>query len=150
MISFITSNLPWFWLGILVFCITIEGITMSLTTIWAGIAAVPFIFISKTPLPFRWQLLIFVLLTVALIVFTRPFAVKKLKIGKENNTNVNALEGQEVLVVQKITKFNKGYVKAKNGVVWTAESEDSTDIQKDSVCIVKKVSGNTLVVARKE
>ena len=110
----------------------------------------PFIFISKTPLPFRWQLLIFALLTVALIVFTRPFAVKKLKIGKENNTNVNALEGQEVLVVQKITKFNKGYVKAKNGVVWTAESEDSTDIQKDAVCIVKKVSGNTLVVARKE
>ena len=150
MISFITSNLPWFWLGILVLCIIIEGITMSLTTIWAGIAAVPFIFISKTPLPFRWQLLIFVLLTVALIVFTRPFAVKKLKIGKENNTNVNALEGQEVLVVQKITKFNKGYVKAKNGVVWTAESEDSTDIQKDSVCIVKKVSGNTLVVAPKE
>ena len=150
MISFITSNLPWFWLGILVFCIIIEGITTSLTTVWAGIAAVPFIFISKTPLPFRWQLLIFALLTVALIVFTRPFAVKKLKIGKENNTNVNALEGQEVLVVQKITKFNKGYVKAKNGVVWTAESEDSTDIQKDSVCIVKKVSGNTLVVARKE
>ena len=150
MISFITSNLPWFWLGILVLCIIIEGITMSLTTIWAGIAAVPFIFISKTPLPFRWQLLIFVLLTVALIVFTRPFAVKKLKIGKENNTNVNALEGQEVLVVQKITKFNNGYVKAKNGVVWTAESEDSTDIQKDAVCIVKKVSGNTLVVARKQ
>ena len=105
MIAFFISNLPWFWLAILVLCLIIEGITMSLTTIWAAIAAVPFIFIAKTPIPFRWQLLIFVVITVVLIVFTRPFAVKKLNVGKENSTNVNALEGQEVLVVKKITPF---------------------------------------------
>lgn len=150
MIAFITSYLPWFWLALLVICLIIEGITMSLTTIWAAIAAVPFIFIAKTPLPFRWQLLLFVAITVILIVFTRPFAVKKLKIGKGNYTNVNALEGQEVLVVQKITEFEKGSARAKNGVIWTAVSATDTDIAEGAVCIVQKVEGNTLVLTAKE
>lgn len=150
MIAFFISNLPWFWLALLVMCLIIEGITMSLTTIWAAIAAVPFIFIAKTPLPFRWQLLLFVIITVILIVFTRPFAVKKLNIGKSNNTNVNALEGQEVLVVHKITPFEKGTAKAKNGVEWTAVSDGSTEIDEGAVCIVLKIEGNTLVLKEKE
>lgn len=150
MIAFFISNLPWFWLALLVMCLIIEGITMSLTTIWAAIAAVPFIFIAKTPLPFQWQLLLFVIITVILIVFTRPFAVKKLNIGKSNNTNVNALEGQEVLVVHKITPFEKGTAKAKNGVEWTAVSDGSTEIDEGAVCIVLKIEGNTLVLKEKE
>lgn len=123
---------------------------MSLTTIWAAIAAVPFIFVAKTPLPFRWQLLLFVAITVALIVFTRPFAVRKLNIGKSSNTNVNALAGQEVLVVRKITPFEKGCAKAKNGVEWTAVSDGGTEIDEGAVCIVLKIEGNTLVLKEKE
>ena len=150
MIAFLISNLPWFWLAILVLCLIIEGITMSLTTIWAAIAAVPFIFIAKTPIPFRWQLLIFVVITVVLIVFTRPFAVKKLNVGKENSTNVNALEGQEVLVVKKITPFEKGLAKSKNGVEWTAVSEESKEIEEGTICTIQKIEGNTLILKTKD
>lgn len=146
MLIFISNNLPWIWFGVLVICIIIEAITMSLTTIWAAIASIPFIFISKTALPIRWQFLLFAILTVVLIIFTRPFAIKKLKIGKENNTNINALTGQEVIVVEKITKFQKGLVKAKNNVKWNAVSVDESDIPKDTICIVQKVEGNTLFV----
>ena len=98
-----------------------------LATIWAAISAFFMIFISRTSIPFKWQLLIFLAITIILIIFTRPFAVKKLKLGKDK-MNVNALEGQEVIVTKAIKEFEKGEVKAKNGVFWTAAS--SNDIEK--------------------
>ncbi len=149
MADFIISNLPWFWLGVLIACILIEAFTMALTTVWGGIAAIPLIFIARTGLPFKWQLLIFAVITVALIVFTRPFAVKKLGIGK-NKTNVNTLVGEEVQVTKSITQFQHGEAKAKNGVIWSATSEDSSEITKGTICTIAAVEGNTLILKKKE
>ena len=142
--NLILSHLPWFWLAVMVLCLIIEAVTFSLTTIWAAVSSFLLIFLCRTALPFRWQLLVFFLISILLMVFTRPFAVKKLKIGRVT-TNVNSLEGQEVLVVKKITKFEKGEVKASNGVTWTAMCENE-EIAKGTVCVVVRVEGNTLVV----
>ena len=148
MIQFIQNNLMWFWLSVMVICVLIEALTLALTSVWAAIAALIMIFVSQTGLPFKWQLLLFLVLTIALIVTTRPFAVKKLKLGK-NKTNVNSLVGQEVLVVKKISPFQKGEVKAKNGVIWTAQNADpqsSSEIPEGTVCTIEKIDGNTLSV----
>ena len=149
MTNFILSNLPWFWLIMLVVFVVIEAFTMSLTTIWAALSSLPLIFIAKTGLPFKWQLLIFVLLTLLLIIFTRPFAVKKLKLGKDK-TNVNNMEGQEILVTKSILQFQKGEAKSKNGVFWTVTSADGTEIPENTICIVTKVQGNTLEIKPKQ
>ena len=142
------SNLPWFWVGILIICLVVEAFTMVLTTIWPAIASIPMIFISRTDLPFRWQLLIFVLLTIALIIITRPIAIKKLKLGNEK-TNADTILGKEVLIVKKITPFEKGEAKGQNGVVWTAKSIDDSEIEENTICIVEKIEGNTLLLHKK-
>ena len=121
---------------------------MCLTTIWGAISSIPMIFIAKTTLPVQWQILIFAVLTVVLILFTRPFAIKKLKNGKEK-TNVNTMVGEEVLVTKTIKQFEKGEVKAKNGVIWSAVSKNNEDIEIDKVCIITSVKGNTLIVSEK-
>ena len=149
MADFIISNLPWFWLAVLIVCIIIEAFTLALTTVWGGIAAIPMIFIAKTGLPFKWQLLIFVVITFALIVFTRPFAVKKLGLGK-NKTNVDTMIGEEVQVTKAVTKFQKGEAKARNGVIWTSTAENGEDIPKGTVCIIAAVEGNTLILRKKD
>ena len=149
MTNFILSNLPWFWLIMLVVFVVIEAFTMSLTTIWAALSSLPLIFIAKTGLPFKWQLLIFVLLTLLLIIFTRPFAVKKLKLGRDK-TNVNNMEGQEILVTKSILQFQKGDAKSKNGGIWTVTSADGTEIPENTICIVTKVQGNTLEIKPKQ
>ena len=146
--NLILSHLPWFWLVVMVISIVVEAVTFSLTTIWAAVSALFMVFFCKAGLPLRWQLLIFFLITILLMIFTRPFAVKKLKLGKVT-TNVNTLDGQEVLVVKKIARFEKGEVKASNGVVWTAMSEGENEIAKGTVCVVVKVEGNTLIVREK-
>ena len=144
----ILSHLPWFWLGVMVLCLVFEAVTFSLTTVWAAVTALLMIFLCRTPLPLRWQFLIFFVITILLLVFTRPFAVKKLKLGRVA-TNVNSMDGQEVLVVKKITQFEKGEAKASNGVIWTAIGEGSEEIPKGTVCVISRVEGNTLVVKEK-
>ena len=148
MSEFFLNFSSWIWLGVLVVCIIIEAMTMSLTTIWGAISSIPLIFIARTSLPFPWQILIFAVLTVVLIIFTRPFAIKKLKNGKEK-TNVCTMVGEEVLVTKAVTQFNKGEVKAKNGVIWSAEAKDNKTCQIDKVCVVTDVKGNTLIIEEK-
>lgn len=148
MLDFILNNLPWLWLGVLVICIIIEAFTLSLTTIWSAIAAIPMIFISKTGMPFKWQLLIFALISLGLIIFTRPFAIKKLKIGR-SKTNVNSLIGQEILVTKTVSQFQKGEAKTNNGVIWSVKSENDEEIAKGTVCIISEVEGNTLIIKQK-
>lgn len=146
MFEFTAQVCPWIWLGVLIICCIIEALTMGLTTIWAAIAALPMIFIARTGLPFRWQLLIFVIITLVLIVFTRPFVVKKLKLGK-SKTNVNTMVGEEVLITKAITKFEKGEAKAKNGVIWSVKTSDGSEIKKNETAKVISVEGNTLCVS---
>ncbi|WP_443736250.1 NfeD family protein [Treponema sp.] len=145
MMNFILDNISWIWVGVLVLSLLIEAVTMSLTTIWSAIAALPMIFIARTQLPLRWQVLLFVVICAALIVFTRPFAVKKLKIGR-NKTNSDTLVGQEVLVVKQISEFDRGEVKARGGVIWTAASADNSVLEEGKRCVVDHIEGNTLFV----
>lgn len=147
---FLMNNLMWVWLAVLVVCVVIEAVTFALTTVWGAIAALIMIFVSRTGLPFKWQLLLFLVLTIALVLTTRPFAVKKLKLGKDK-MNIDSMAGQEVLVTKKITKFEKGEVKAKNGVIWSAKSADENveEISEGEVCVITSVDGNTLSVNKK-
>lgn len=138
--------MSWVWLGVLVLCLVIEGVTMSLTTIWAAIASLPLIFIARAPLPLKWQLLIFAVLTLVLVIFTRPFAVKKLK--KSVKTNVDSLEGREAPVVATVTTAEKGVVRLSNGTEWQALSSEGT-IQAGERCLIERVEGNTLIVKPK-
>ena len=147
MIEFIMSNLFWFWLAVFVIMVIIEAMTIALVSIWCGISALIMIFLSRTEMPFKWQLLIFLLISVVLMLFTRPFFVKKLKLGK-NKMNTESIEGTKMKVIEPISQFQKGTVKAQNGVVWNAESTDEEPLPSGDICIVKSVKGNTLVVQK--
>ena len=104
MISFIYSNLPWFWLGLTIIFILIEAFTFSLTTIWAALSSLVMIFLSLTKINFKWQILIFAILTILFLIFTRPFMLKKLKVKNGQNT-VNPLVGQEVVITKDNSTF---------------------------------------------
>lgn len=145
MMMILLNNMDWVWIGLVIIFLIIETITFSLTTVWAAIACIPLIFISQTKLPIKWQILIFVTITIILIVFTRPFALKKLNLGKYKS-NVNNLIGQEVIVIEKLEKFQKGKVRCKDNTIWSAKAFDDKEIDKDIVCKILNIEGNTLIV----
>lgn len=136
----------WVWLAVVIVCVVVELLTTSLTTIWFAFSGVLMIFLSKTQIALQWQILIFLGVSFALLFVTRPLIMKKIKTHK---TNVNALEGQEVLVVKTISKFQKGEAKTKNGVIWTCVADGDEDIPENTVGLVTKVDGNTLIIKAK-
>ncbi len=133
----------WIWLALVIVFVVVELATTALTTIWFAISGVLMIFLSKFNMPLYWQILIFLLVAFALLFGTRPLVMKKIKVAK---TNVNALEGKKVVVTKQITELDKGTVKL-NGVTWNAKSSDqSVEIEKDTLCEIVEVAGSTLVV----
>ncbi len=143
----ILAYMPWIWLGLFALLVVIEAATQGLTTIWGAASALVMVVLSYvTAMPVGWQVFIFLVITLILLLTTRPVLIKKMKIGK---TNVDSLIGQEVVVTKAITKFEKGLAKTKNGVVWTSKSKDDEDIPEKAVCVIDSVEGNTLTLERK-
>ncbi|GHU40536.1 membrane protein [Spirochaetia bacterium] len=141
--SFIFS--PWFWLCLAVLCAIIEFFTAwTLTTIWFGISAFLIVVPSGLGLPFQAQIGIFLLVSLVLLIFTRPIALKKLKIGQEK-TNVDSWVGKTVLVTKTISEFETGEIKL-NGLVWTAVSHNAQKIDAGTKCTIVRIDGVKAVV----
>ena len=145
--NFILQNMPWFWLGMAIIFTLIEVFTAGLTTIWFAIGSIPMIFLSFLPIPFLYQVLIMLVISIVLLIFTRPFFVKKLNANKEK-TNVDALIGKTALVTKKITKFEKGEVKI-DGKIWTAKSVSDEDLEEGTECLLQSIEGVTAIVSKK-
>lgn len=143
-----SNVVSWIWVGAMVVFVIIEAMTVALTTIWAAIASFVMIFLSRTGMSLAWQILLFLVMTIGLLLTTRPLLKKKLK--NKTATNFDAIINQEVVVVKKVSKFKKGEAKSKNGVIWTATSVDDLELEVSTVAIVTGVEGNTLILKKKE
>jgi len=142
--QFFLNNLPWFWVAATVILILIEAFTMGLTTIWFACGAFLMIFLSMTHMSFKLQLLLFVVISCALLFSTRPFAIKKLE-SKRIKTNSDALVGKKAIVTETIEPLKKGAIKI-NGVEWTATTSDESTVEKGKECVITDIQGATAVV----
>jgi membrane protein implicated in regulation of membrane protease activity len=139
---------PWIWLGLMVVFALIElACSFNLVTIWFAISAFIMIFVSSLTGSLKIDLAIFLILAIVLLVFTRPIAVRKLKVGKVK-TNVDDLIGRDAIVTKEIAQYGKGEVKIR-GLIWTAISDTNEEIAKDTICIVVRIEGVKAVVRRK-
>ena len=144
--NIVMEYLPWFWLFLVILFTAIEVATFGLATIWFALGALVMLFLSPLPIPFLWQILLFLIISSVLLIFTRPVAVKKLKVGREK-TNTDSLIGEKALVIKEITEFEKGLVKL-HGMEWSARSVDGSAIAKNATCRVERIEGVTLVVGK--
>lgn len=138
-----------FWLIVIAVCIIIEASTLGLTTIWFAIGALIAWFIYLSGLSLQIQIVVFLLVSIACLILTRPIAVEKLKIGKVK-TNLDSLIGETGVVETTINNVNsEGYVKLK-GQIWSARSTDDEVIEKDELVVVEEIKGVKLIVKRKQ
>ena len=142
--TILSNNLPWFWVAITVICVVIETMTLALTTIWFGISAFVMVFLAFMPIPFAIQLFIFMVLSLILLIFTRPLVQKKLS-QKKITTNYERVIGQIAVVTKKITAIDKGAIKI-NGMEWTAAVRENITLEKGSKCVIEEIAGVTAYV----
>jgi membrane protein implicated in regulation of membrane protease activity len=136
----------WIWVALVIVFALIEVFTLGLTTVWFAIAALVMVFLSFANIPLTAQILIFLAIATLLLIFTRPLAIKKFKTGQEK-TNVDSLIGKHALVVKTIGEFERGEAKI-NGQIWSARSEDNTEINEGSKCEILRIEGVQLIVRK--
>jgi membrane protein implicated in regulation of membrane protease activity len=133
------------WLVICVFCIHIEVHTVQFVSIWFAVSAAVCGILAAFNINISIQLIVFAVLSVVLIVGTRPF-VNKMNKHKTINTNVDELLDEICIVTKEIPVDGKGEIKAKYDT-YTAVCEGRTE----TICVgakvkIKEVIGNKVVV----
>ncbi len=134
------------WLIILIVCIGIEVATMGLTTIWFGGGALAAIVASALNAPIFVQVILFVLVSLLLLFFTRPVAVKYFNRDRVK-TNVESLVGRQAVVISEIDNIQGIGQVTVNGQEWSARSkEDKVAIKVGAVVRVVAINGVKLIV----
>jgi membrane protein implicated in regulation of membrane protease activity len=96
--------------------------------------------------PFIAQFIIFLVVSILLLYFTRPLVKDKLKVGT-TKTNADALVGKTATVTSDITATVPGQVKV-SGMEWSAVSEDAEPVAAGTSVIIKGIEGVKLIVSR--
>lgn len=139
-----------FWLGAVIVLIVIEIATMGLTTIWFAGGALAACIAALLHATLMVQVLLFLTVSVLLLVFTRPAALRYLN-NNRTKTNAESLVGKDAVVTQEIDNLKaQGQVQV-NGLEWTARSVSGHEaIEKDTIVVIEKIDGVKLMVRRKE
>ena len=139
-----------FWLVLLILCIGIEVLTMGLTTIWFAGGALVAIFASLLYAPIFVQIILFFLVSVSLLFFTRPIAVRYFNRDRVK-TNVESMVGRQAIVTEEIDNLQAVGQVTVNGQEWSARSaDDKVRIPTGSVVTVAAISGVKLMVEEKK
>ena len=139
-----------FWLILFVVLLVIEIFTMGLTTVWfAGGALVAFV-LAFAGLGLPVQIIVFLLVSILLLVLTRPIAIKFFN-QERQKTNADRLIGQKAVVLETIdTLHSTGRVEI-NGMEWSAKAEDAAAvIEAGAVVSVEGIQGVKLIVKKEE
>ena len=137
------------WLALLFICIVIEFVTMGLTTVWFAGGALVSVIAAALGAKTWLQVVLFVVVSLALLFFTRPIAVKYF--NKERfKSNVEGLIGKQAIVVGEISNLEGVGQVTVGGQEWSARSTDEdVRIPIGTVVIVKEVNGVKLIVEPK-
>jgi membrane protein implicated in regulation of membrane protease activity len=140
------------WLGAAIALLGVELVTSDLVSIWLAVAAFLLGIVTAIfPwLHLGWQIFIFAILSAALLFSTRPLVKKFLKKRKSQETNLELILGHVGIVEEDVNNdLALGAVKI-NGLVWSARSEDGSEIEKGEFVVVQNISGNKLIVKKRE
>ncbi len=138
------------WLILLVLLVVAEIVTMGLTTIWFAGGAFVAVIAAIFGVPVYLQITLFLVVSVVLLYFTRPIAVRFFNKDRAR-TNVEGLPGSIAIVTGEIDNlFAKGQVTI-NGMEWSARStDDAVKIPEGTVVTVQEVQGVKLIVKERK
>ena len=135
-----------YWLILIIVLVVIEIITLGLTTIWFAGGAVFAFFAAVLEFSVQSQLVVFLIVSFVLLLFTRPLAIRF--VNRETvKTNVDGLIGRKAKVIKKIDNNEPSGAAVIDGQEWTARSADeAVTIPVGTHVVIKEVRGVKLIV----
>ncbi|MBE5852530.1 MAG: NfeD family protein [Lachnospiraceae bacterium] len=138
------------WLAVLVILVIVELATMGLTTIWFAGGALVATIIAALNGPVWLQFICFVVVSLVLLVLTRPIAMRYFNQSREK-TNTDSLIGKQAIVTLDINNLLGTGQVMLNGMEWSARStKEDVKIEAGAVVIVKGISGVKVLVEPQE
>ncbi len=117
----------WIWIAVIILAIIIELLTDQLVSIWFVPAAIVATILEFCSVDIVWQILIFLIISIAGIIIGKVFFAKYMP-GGDSKTNIDAIIGEKCVVTEKIDTFaGCGQAKIK-GQVWSARGVDDEDV----------------------
>lgn len=139
-----------FWLIAFVLLLLIEFLTLGLTTIWFAGGALAAWVLAMLHCSFPAQVIAFLLISILLLLLTRPIAMKHFN-RKCEKTNVERLIGQSAAVLEEIDEIHGTGKVLLNGIEWSAKAKNPGEkIGKDTIVQIDEIQGVKVVVTKKE
>lgn len=134
------------WLVILIVAIGVEVYSMGLTSIWFAGGALVAILAELLNVPVFVQVILFFVVSLVLLFFTRPVAVKYFNRDRVK-TNVESMVGRQAVVTSEIDNLQGIGQVTVGGQEWSARSaDDRLRIAVGNVVNVISISGVKLIV----
>lgn len=150
MAIFADMSMTMFWLIVLVALVVIELLTMGLTTIWFAGGALVATVAAVFGTPLVVQIILFLVVSGILIIFTRPLAVKYFNKDRVR-TNAESLVGRQAIVISEIDNLQGiGQVNV-GGMEWSARTRiDGVRLPVGTVTTILGINGVKLIVEERK
>lgn len=143
-------NMTTIWLIVFVVCIVAEIISMGLTTIWFAGGALIATVAAAIGAPLWMQIAIFAVVSLVLLYFTRPVAVKYFNKDRVK-TNAESMVGKQAIVISEIDNLQGIGQVTVGGQEWSARTiEEGITLPVGSVVVIRAISGVKLMVEEKK
>ena len=137
-----------FWLIAAGVFLIIEMATIGFLVFWLGIGALLAMVTSFITDSILIQVIVFVVTSTLLLIFTRPLVNKFIKVPKETVTNAYSIIGKKAIVVKEINNIEgDGQIKV-DGEVWSAKSNTDEVISKETEVQIVEIDGVKAVVRK--
>lgn len=133
------------WIILAVVFLAVEFGTVALISLWFVGGSAAALVVSLLDGPLWLQVLVFGLVSLALLLMVRPF-LKKYIDPKKVRTNVDALRGKQAVLTETVDNLAATGALQINGVIWTVRSADGSVIPAGTVVTVLGVEGSKLQV----
>lgn len=138
----------YYWLILMAALIVIEIISLGLTTIWFALGALVAYFVALAGANIIVQVVVFLIVSIIALVFTRPLAMKYFNGSKREKTNAEGLIGRRAKVIEQIDNDRETGRVIVNGQEWMARTEDEDIINIDEIVEILRISGVKLIVKK--
>ncbi len=132
------------WAVAVIVFLILEGATAGLTSIWFAIGAAAALVSALLKAPLWLQIALFVIVSVAALLITRPLA-KKYVDAKRQATNADRYIGAEGTVTETINNTAGTGTVSMGGKLWTARSFSGSVIPKGALVKARGIEGVKLI-----
>ena len=140
-------DLSWIlWLALMIVFLLVEANSVSLVSIWFAVGSFGALVADLLNAPIWAEILIFFVISCALLAALRPFVKKFIK-PKIIATNTDSVIGTKGYVTEDIDNLSaRGQVKL-GGMFWSARSTSGQPISKDTKITVDRIEGVKVFVS---